>query len=115
MPSEPPNAKRDPVFYGLGQVPGLCRPGRRRRRRAREAGEDQAEFNKLVARERRSPINTGIDGGMNACLPPNCPTAIPAFRNAVIGPCRLTLARAPGTIPATVNPPRGTPDEPFVA
>jgi hypothetical protein len=27
----------------------------------------------------------------------------------------VALARAPGTIPPTVNPPRGTPDEPWIA
>jgi hypothetical protein len=79
--------------------------------------QDQAETAKLISRGTPvARINTGIDGGMNRVFASKLPDGNTGLSEPGDGPgLSVALARAPGTIPQTVNPPRGTPDEPFVA
>jgi hypothetical protein len=85
--------------------------------------EEEAETAKLVAKG--TPVarmNTGIDGGMNRVFAAHIPDGNTGLSDGGSGQ-GLQLAfsspqRAPGTIPAGVNPPRGqvtSPDEPLLA
>ena len=94
----------------FGQMPGLRDSGGNRRRRAREAAEDQAETAKLIAKG--TPVarmNTGIDGGMNKVFAAKLPDGNTGLSEGGDGQglSLLALSRAPGTIPSHVNPPRG--------
>jgi hypothetical protein len=85
--------------------------------------EEEAETAKLIAKG--TPVarmNTGIDGGMNRVFAAHIPDGNTGLSDG--GSDKgLQLAfsspqRAPGTIPAGVNPPRGqvtSPDEPLLA
>src|SRR6266403_1434658 len=83
--------------------------------------QEQAETAKLISRG--TPVaraNPGIDGGMNKVFAAKLPDGSTGLSEGGEGQ-GLSLAaftRAPGTIPATVNPPRGpvtSPQEPLVA
>jgi hypothetical protein len=82
--------------------------------------EDQLETARLISRGAPvARINTGIDGGMNKVFAAKLQDGSTGLSEGGEGQgLSLVLARAPGTIPSTVNPPRGpvtSPDEPFVA
>jgi murein L,D-transpeptidase YafK len=113
-----PNAKQDPVFSASAKCPAYAIPEDVADAVRERQEQEQAEFNKLVARGTPvARINTGIDGGMNSVFASKLPNGNTGLsEGGASGPgLSVALARAPGTIPATVNPPRGTPDEPFVA
>jgi murein L,D-transpeptidase YafK len=114
-----PDAKRDPVFDASAKCPAYAvseeiAEGVREKEEA-----DQAEFNKLVARG--TPVarpNTGIDGGMHRVFAAKVPGGNTGLSDSGSGLSLLTFEKPPGTIPPTVNPPRGpvtSPDQPFVA
>jgi murein L,D-transpeptidase YafK len=118
---KPPDAKRDPVFSASAKCPAYVIPDELADAVREKQQQDQTETARLI--ERGTPvarINTGIDGGMNqvfAVRVPNGSTGL-SEGDAVQGASLLTMARAPGTIPSTVNPPHGpvtSPDEPLVA
>jgi murein L,D-transpeptidase YafK len=116
---KPPNATRDPVFDASAKchayvVPGEVASAVRQREQAEEA-----ETAKLISKGTPvARLNTGIDGGMNRVFAARVPNGNTGLSEAGDPGMSLALARAPGTIPATVNPPRGpvtSPDEPLVA
>jgi murein L,D-transpeptidase YafK len=118
---KPPNAKRDPVFEASAKCPAYVIPDEVADAVRERQEAEQAETAKLI--ERGTPvarINTGIDGGMNRVFAARVPGGSTGLSEGgdIQGISLLTMARAPGTIPSTVNPPRGpvtSPDEPLVA
>jgi murein L,D-transpeptidase YafK len=114
---KPPNAKRDPVFEASAKCPAYVIPDDVADAVREKQQEEQAETAKLI--ERGAPvarINTGIDGGMNRVFASKLPDGNTGLSEPGDGPgLSVALARAPGTIPSTVNPPRGSPDEPWLA
>ena len=117
-----PDAKRDPVFEASAKCPRYVIPDEVADAVREKQQQDQAEYARLVAKGTPvARLNTGIDGGMNkvfAARVPNGSTGLSDGGNDIQGISLLTMARAPGTIPSTVNPPHGpvtSPDEPLVA
>jgi hypothetical protein len=87
---------------------------------------DAAETAKLISKGTPvARINTGIDGGMNKVFAARVPDGNTGLSEGGDGQglSLLSLARAPGTIPSHVNPPRapsdnlllGVPEEPKLA
>jgi hypothetical protein len=116
-----PDAKRDPVFDAAAKCPAYVIPQEVADAVREKQQQDQAETAKLISRG--TPIaraNPGIDGGMNKVFAAKLPDGSTGLSEGGEGQS-LSLAafsRAPGTIPATVNPPRGpvtSPQEPLVA
>jgi hypothetical protein len=116
-----PNAKRDPVFDASAKCPAYVIPDEVADAVREKQEADHAEMVKLI--EKGTPvarINTGIDGGMNKVFAARVPNGSTGLSEGGEGQ-GLSLAafsRAPGTIPSTVNPPRGpvtSPDEPLAA
>jgi murein L,D-transpeptidase YafK len=118
-----PNAKRDPVFEASAKCPVYAIPEDVAEAVREKQEQDQAETEKLIARG--VPVartNTGIDGGMNKVFAAKLPNGNTGLSEGGDGQglALLALSRAPGTIPATVNPPHapsdnllmGAPEEP---
>jgi hypothetical protein len=118
-----PNATRDPVFDASAKCPAYAIPdeiadGVREKQQA-DAGETAKLISKGTPVAR---INTGIDGGMNKVFAARVPDGSTGLSEGGDGQSLslLSLARAPGTIPSHVNPPRapsdnlllGAPEEP---
>jgi murein L,D-transpeptidase YafK len=116
-----PNAKREPVFEASAKCPAYVVPDELADAVREKQQEEQAETAKLIARGTPvARINTGIDGGMNRVFAAKLPDGSTGLSEGGDGQglSLLALSRAPGTIPSTVNPPRGpvtSPDEPFAA
>ena len=116
-----PEAKRDPVFDASAKCPAYVIPQEVADAVREKQQQEHAEAAKLVSRG--MPVaraNPGIDGGMNKVFAAKLPDGSTGLSEGGEGQ-GLSLAafsRAPGTIPATVNPPRGpvtSPQEPLVA
>jgi hypothetical protein len=117
---KPPDAKREPVFEASAKCPAYVIPDEVADAVREKQQEDQAEVAKLISRGTPvARINTGIDGGMNRVFASKLPNGSTGLSEGGEGQAlSLVLARAPGTIPSTVNPPRGpvsSPEEPLVA
>jgi murein L,D-transpeptidase YafK len=116
-----PDAKRDPVFEASAKCPAYVIPDELAQAVREKQEQDQAEFAKLVAKGTPvARLNTGIDGGMNKVFASKLPNGSTGLSEGGDGQnlSLLAMSRAPGTIPATVNPPHGpvtSPDEPLVA
>lgn len=116
-----PDAKRDPVFEASAKCPAYVIPDEIADAVREKQQQDQAEYAKLVAKGTPvARLNTGIDGGMNKVFAAKLPNGSTGLSDGGDGQglSLLALSRAPGTIPATVNPPHGpvtSPDEPLVA
>jgi murein L,D-transpeptidase YafK len=116
-----PDAKRDPVFEASAKCPAYVIPDEVAQAVREKQEQDQAEYAKLVAKGTPvARLNSGIDGGMNKVFASKLPNGSTGLSEGGDGQglSLLALSRAPGTIPATVNPPRGpvtSPDEPLVA
>ena len=115
-----PDAKREPVFEASAKCPAYVIPDEVVDAVREKQQQDEAEIAKLVARGTPvARINTGIDGGMNRVFAARIPDGNTGLSDSGGGQgFQLALSRAPGTIPAGVNPPRGpvtSPDEPLVA
>jgi hypothetical protein len=116
-----PDAKRDPVFDASAKCPAYVIPDEVAEAVREKQQQDQAETAKLISRG--TPIaraNPGIDGGMNKVFAAKLPDGSTGLSEGGEGQSLslAALSRAPGTIPATVNPPRGpvtSPQEPLVA
>jgi murein L,D-transpeptidase YafK len=115
-----PDAKREPVFDAAAKCPAYVIPDEVADAVREKQQEDQAETTKLISRG--TPVaraNPGIDGGMNKVFAAKLPDGSTGLSEGGEGQgLSLVLARAPGTIPSTVNPPRGpvtSPQEPLVA
>jgi hypothetical protein len=116
-----PDAKRDPVFEASAKCPAYVIPDEVAQAVRERQEQEQAEYAKLVAKGTPvARLNTGIDGGMNKVFASKLPNGSTGLSEGGDGQglSLLAMSRAPGTIPATVNPPRGpvtSPDEPLVA
>ncbi|MBR1155092.1 L,D-transpeptidase family protein [Bradyrhizobium sp. JYMT SZCCT0428] len=121
-----PNATRDPAFDASGKCPAYAISDEvadavRERQQA-----EAAETAKLISKGTPvARLNTGIDGGMHKIFAARVPEASTGLSEGgdSQGLAALSLARAPGTIPSHVNPPRapsdnlllGAPQEPKLA
>ncbi len=122
-PIRAPNAKSDPVFNVNAKCPPYAIEESLGDAMQQREAEEQAEYNKLVARGTPvAKLNTGIDGGMNQVFASHVPGGSTGLSEGGDGQglSLLALSRAPGTIPGTVNPPRAPwqaqqGDEPVVA
>src|ERR1700694_5304690 len=116
-----PDAKRDPVFDASAKCPAYVIPGEITDAVREKQHEDETETAKLISRGTPvARINTGIDGGMNRVFAAKLPDGSTGLSEGGEGQglSLVALSRAPGTIPSTVNPPRGpvtSPQEPLVA
>jgi murein L,D-transpeptidase YafK len=118
-----PDAKREPVFEASAKCPAYVVPDEVAQAVREKQDADQAEYDKLVAKGTPvAQLNTGIDGGMHRVFAARVPGGNTGLSDGGTGGSGLALfnapERAPGTIPNTVNPPRGSvtaPDEPLAA
>lgn len=118
--TKPPDAKHDLVFEASAKCPAYVIPDQVADAVRDKQQEDQAETARLISKGTPvARINTGIDGGMNKVFAARLPDGSTGLSEGGEGQSlSLVLARAPGTIPSTVNPPRGpvtSPDEPLAA
>jgi murein L,D-transpeptidase YafK len=118
--AKPADAKRDPVFDAAAKCPAYVIPDEITEAVREKQEQDQAEIAALIAKG--TPVarmHTGIDGGMNRIFASKLPDGNTGLSDGGDGQgLSVTLARAPGTIPSHVNPPRGpatSPDEPVAA
>jgi hypothetical protein len=114
-----PDAKQDPVFQASAKCPAYAIPDEIADAVREKQQEEQAETAKLIARGTPvAKLNTGIDGGMNQVFAARVPGGNTGLSEGGEGQglSLLTLSRAPGSIPSTVNPPHPPgADEPVVA
>jgi len=119
--AKPPNATRDLTFDASAKCPAYVIPDEVADAVRQKQKEDEVETAKLISKG--TPVartNTGIDGGMNRIFAAKLPDGSTGLSESGDnqGGLSLALARAPGTIPSHVNPPRGpvtSPQEPLVA
>jgi len=116
-----PNAKSDPVFNASAKCPAYAIPDELADATRQKQEQDDAEFNKLANKGvPMAKLNTGIDGGMNPIFASHVPGGNTGLSEGGEGQglSLLSVSRAPGTIPGTVNPPHlpgQQPDEPAFA
>jgi hypothetical protein len=116
-----PDAKRDLVFDASAKCPVYAIPDDIADAVQEKQKQDQAETAKLISKG--TPVarmNTGIDGGMHRVFAAKLPEASTGLSEGGEGQglSLAAISRAPGTIPAHVNPPRGSvssPEEPLAA
>ncbi len=104
-----PNAKNDPVFNVNAKCPAYAIDEQLADAMQQREAEETAEYNKLVSRGTPvAKLNTGIDGGMHQIFASHVPGGSTGLSEGGEGQglTLLSLSRAPGTIPGTVNPPR---------
>jgi len=115
-----PNATRDPVFDASAKCPAYVIPDEVADAVREKQATDLAETARLIAKG--TPVartNTGIDGGMHRVFAARVPDGNTGLSEPGDGSLSL-IARAPGTIPSHVNPPRapsenllmGAPEQP---
>ena len=116
-----PDAKRDLVFDASAKCPVYAIPDDIADAVREKQQQDQVETAKLISKG--TPVarmNTGIDGGMHRVFAAKLPEASTGLSEGGEGQglSLAAISRAPGTIPAHVNPPRGSvssPEEPLAA
>jgi hypothetical protein len=104
-----PNATRDPVFDASAKCPVYVIPDEIADAVRQKEQQDAAETAKLISKGTPvARLNTGIDGGMNKIFAAKIPEGNTGLSEGGDSQSlqTLALARAPGTIPGTVNPPR---------
>jgi murein L,D-transpeptidase YafK len=119
--AKPTDARRDPVFDASASCPAYVIPDEITAAVREKQQHDEVETAKLIAKG--TPVarmNTGIDGGMNRVFAAKLPDGSTGLSEGGDGQglSLAAISRAPGTIPSTVNPPRGpvtSPDEPLAA
>jgi murein L,D-transpeptidase YafK len=107
--AKPPDAKRDPVFDASAKCPAYVIPDDIVAAVREKQQQDEAAYAKLVAKG--TPVarmNTGIDGGMNKIFAAKIPEGSTGLSEGAEGTTlqMLAMAKAPGTIPGHVNPPK---------
>jgi murein L,D-transpeptidase YafK len=118
-----PGATRDLVFDAAGKCPDYGISDEIANAVREKQATDIAETARLIAKG--TPVartNTGIDGGMHRVFAARVPEGSTGLSEAGDGSFSL-MARAPGTIPSHVNPPKapsdnllmGTPEPPKLA
>jgi murein L,D-transpeptidase YafK len=113
---KPPGATRDPVFDASAKCPAYVIPEEVADAVREKQATDLAETARLIAKGTPvARINTGIDGGMHRVFAARVPDGNTGLSEAGDGSLSL-MARAPGTIPSHVNPPKApTPSENLLA
>ena len=117
----PEGSKRDPVFDASAKCPVYAIPDDIADAVREKQQQDQVETAKLISKG--TPVartNTGIDGGMHRVFAAKLPEGSTGLSEGGDGQglSLAAISRAPGTIPAHVNPPRGSvssPEEPLAA
>ncbi|TFV70010.1 murein L,D-transpeptidase [Bradyrhizobium frederickii] len=107
--AKPADAKRDPVFDASAKCPAYVIPEDIVAAVRGKQAKDEAEYAKLIAKG--TPVarmNTGIDGGMNKVFAAKIPEGSTGLSEGAEGTTlqMLAMAKAPGTIPSHVNPPK---------
>jgi len=116
-----PDAKRDPVFEASAKCPAYAISEDIADAVREKQQQDQVETARLISKGTPvARINTGIDGGMHRVFAAKLPEASTGLSEGGDGQglSLAALTRAPGTIPAHVNPPRGpvsAPEQPLAA
>ena len=108
---KPPGATRDLVFDASAKCPAYAIPEEVANAVREKQATDIAETAKLIAKG--TPVartNTGIDGGMNKIFAARVPDGNTGLSEAGDGQGLSLIARAPGTIPSHVNPPKAPSD-----
>ena len=108
-----PNATRDPVFDASAKCPAYAIPEEVADAVREKQQTEAAETAKLISKGTPvARLNTGIDGGMHKIFAARVPEASTGLSEGgdSQGLAALSLARAPGTIPSHVNPPRAPSD-----
>jgi hypothetical protein len=108
--AKPPNATRDLVFDASAKCPAYVIPDEVADAVREKQATDLAETARLIAKG--IPVartNTGIDGGMHRVFAARVPEGSTGLSEAGDGSLSL-MARAPGTIPSHVNPPKAPSD-----
>jgi hypothetical protein len=120
--TKPPGATRDPVFDASAKCPAYVIPDEIANGVREKQQQEAAEVAKLISKGTpMARMNTGIDGGMNKIFASKLPEGSTGLSEGGDSQSlqSLSLARAPGTIPSTVNPPKPNlapqPEEPVVA
>jgi murein L,D-transpeptidase YafK len=106
--AKPPGATKDPVFEASAKCPAYVIPDDIAEAVKQKQERDDAEFARLVAKGTPvAKLNTGIDGGMNKIFAAKLPDGNTGLSDGGSGQDLTLLAnsKAPGTIPADVNPP----------
>jgi murein L,D-transpeptidase YafK len=101
-----PNATRDLVFDASAKCPAYVISEEVANAVREKQATDLAETARLIAKG--TPVaraNTGIDGGMHRVFAARVPEASTGLSEPGDGSLSL-MARAPGTVPSHVNPPR---------
>jgi murein L,D-transpeptidase YafK len=101
-----PNATRDLVFDASAKCPAYVIPDEVANAVREKQATDLAETARLIAKGTPvARINTGVDGGMHRVFAARVPEGNTGLSEPGDGSLSL-MARAPGTIPSHVNPPR---------
>jgi len=109
---KPPNATRDPVFEASAKCPAYAIPDEVAEAVREKQATDVAETARLIAKGTPvARINTGIDGGMHRVFAARVPEGHTGLSEAGDGSTLSLLARAPGTVPSHVNPPKPPSDK----
>jgi len=121
-PAQPPNSSKPLTFNASAKCPAYVIPDEIADAVREKQQQEAAETAKLVSRGTPvARLNTGIDGGMNKVFAAKLPGGETGLSEGGEGQglSLLALARAPGTIPSHVNPPRNpllaSQEEPVVA
>ncbi|MFZ5717058.1 MAG: L,D-transpeptidase family protein [Bradyrhizobium sp.] len=107
--AKPADAKRDPVFDASAKCPPYVIPEEIASAVRQKQAKDEAEYARLVAKGTPvARLNTGIDGGMNKVFAAKIPEGSTGLSESAEGTTlqMLAMAKAPGTIPSHVNPPK---------
>jgi murein L,D-transpeptidase YafK len=109
--AKPPNATRDLVFDASAKCPAYVVPEEIANAVRDKQATDLAETARLIAKG--TPVartNTGIDGGMHRVFAARVPEASTGLSEPGDGSSLSLMARAPGTVPSHVNPPKAPAD-----
>ena len=112
-----PGANQPPTFNAAGACPAYTVPAEIADAVKQKERNDEAQVAELVAKGTPvARLNTGIDGGMNGVFAAKIPDGATGLSDPATPSVALASAKAPGTIPSHVNPPRALePVEPAVA
>ncbi|WP_249141436.1 murein L,D-transpeptidase family protein [Bradyrhizobium liaoningense] len=107
--AKPADAKRDPLFDASAKCPAYVIPEEIASAVRQKQAKDETEYARLVAKGTpMARMNTGIDGGMNKIFAAKIPEGSTGLSEGAEGTTlqMLAMAKAPGTIPGHVNPPK---------
>ncbi|MEO6946476.1 MAG: murein L,D-transpeptidase family protein [Nitrobacter sp.] len=107
-PAAPPGSTKPLMFNASAACPAYVTPDDIASAVREKQQRDNAEIAKLISKGTPvAKLNTGIDGGMNRVFAAKLPDGQTGLSDPVEASLKTaTFSPAPGTIPATVNPPR---------